>query len=95
MDLHQGKVKQIVGSSLSTNLANLITNFISDQSAALGAVKTFPNGLQVGEGISLKNAQYWIEQGAPNIIVTSCLFNKDGQFDLSKLQKLVRFNRER
>ena len=31
----------------------------------------------------------WIEQGASHIIVTSCLFNKDAQFVLSKLQDLV------
>ena len=35
IDLHQGKVKQIVGSTLSNNSSkNLITNFISEQSAA-------------------------------------------------------------
>ncbi len=116
IDLHQGKVKQIVGNSLTTNQADLKTNFISDRSAAnfaelyakdnlkgghlimlgagneeaaLGALKVFPNGLQVGGGISLENAQYWIEQGASHVIVTSCLFKKTGQFDLPKLKKLV------
>ena len=116
IDLHQGKVKQIVGNSLTRNQADLKTNFISDQSAkdfaklyandnltgghlimlgsgnesaALEAVKAFPNGLQVGGGISQENAQHWIEQGASHVIVTSCLFKSDGQFDLSKLQSLV------
>ena len=79
IDLHQGTVKQIVGTSLTRNRADLKTNFISDQSsadfakiyakdglkgghlimlglgnksAALRALKAFPNGLQVGDGIS-------------------------------------------
>ena len=34
IDLHQGKVKQIVGSSLTIDQAELKTNFISDRSAA-------------------------------------------------------------
>ena len=116
IDLHQGKVKQIVGNSLTSNQADLKTNFISDQSAtdfaklyandnltgghlimlgsgnesaALGAVKAFPNGLQVGGGISQENAQHWIEQGASHVIVTSCLFKKNGKFELSKLQELA------
>ena len=37
----------------------------------------------------LHNAKEWIEQGASHIIVTSCLFDKDAQFVLSKLQDLV------
>lgn len=116
IDLHQGKVKQIVGNSLTVNQADLKTNFISDQSAtdfaklyakdnlkgghlimlgtnnevaALEALKAFPNGLQVGGGIAHDNAQYWIGQGASHVIVTSCLFKKNGQFELSKLEKLV------
>ena len=34
IDLHQGKVKQIVGNSLTKDQDNLKTNFISDRSAA-------------------------------------------------------------
>ena len=116
IDLHQGKVKQIVGGSLTKDNAELKTNFTSDRPAAefaklyakdgltgghlimlgpenevaaLKAIQAFPNGLQVGGGISLDNAKMWIEQGASHIIVTSCLFNKDAQFVLSKLQDLV------
>ena len=116
IDLHQGKVKQIVGGSLTKDRTELKTNFTSDRSAeefaklyakdelsgghlimlglgnkvaALKAIQAFPNGLQVGGGISLDNAAEWIEQGASHVIVTSCLFNKDAQFVLSKLQDLV------
>ena len=116
IDLHQGKVKQIVGDSLNKDQTKLKTNFSSDRSAAefaelyardeligghlimLGpgnkvaaqeALQAFPYGLQIGGGISLENAAEWIERGASHVIVTSCLFNKDAQFVLPKLQDLV------
>ena len=116
IDLHQGKVKQIVGGSLTKDQTELKTNFTSDRSAAefaklyakdeltgghlimlgpgnkvaaLEAIQAYPQGLQVGGGISLENAAEWIEQGASHVIITSCLFNKDAQFVLSKLQDLV------
>ena len=116
IDLHQGTVKQIVGTSLTRNQADLKTNFISDQSAedfaklyakdglkgghlimlgpgskevALKAIQAYPKGLQVGGGISLDNASEWIEQGASHVIVTSCLFDEDGQFVLTRLKELV------
>src|SRR5262245_59085747 len=34
IDLHEGKVKQIVGGTLSDNAAQLRTNFVADHSAA-------------------------------------------------------------
>ena len=116
IDLHQGKVKQIVGDSLNEDQTKLKTNFASDRSAAefaelyardeligghlimLGpgnkvaaqeALQAFPYGLQIGGGIFLENAAEWIERGASHVIVTSCLFNKDAQFVLPKLQDLV------
>ncbi len=116
IDLHQGKVKQIVGGSLTKDQAELKTNFASDRTAAefaklyakdglmgghlimlgpenkvaaLEAIQAYPKGLQVGGGISIDNAKMWIEQGASHVIVTSCLFNEDEQFALSKLQDLV------
>ena len=117
IDLHQGKVKQIVGDSLTINKADLKTNFISKRSAedfaklyakdklsgghiimlgpdnkaaAIEAIQSYPKGFQLGGGISHENAMEWIEEGASHIIVTSCLFNNDGQFVLAKLQDLVR-----
>ena len=116
IDLHQGKVKQIVGSSFTNDQDKLKTNFSSDRPAsefaklyaedgltgghlimlgsennmaALDAIQAFPNGLQVGGGISIYNAKMWIEQGASHVIVTSYLFNKDAVFILSKLKDLV------
>lgn len=116
IDLHQGKVKQIVGSSLTNDESELKTNFISDHSAAdfaklyakdqlvgghlimlgpenkiaaLEAIHSYPNGLQVGGGISLDNAAEWIEQGASHVIVTSCLF-ENAQFVLPKLENLAK-----
>lgn len=35
--------------------------------AAKEAVSTWPNGLQVAGGITDKNAQYWIDQGAEKV----------------------------
>lgn len=37
--------------------------------AALEAVKTWPGGLQVAGGITDKNAQYWIDQGAEKVSI--------------------------
>ena len=117
IDLHQGKVKQIVGGSLTKDQSELKTNYISDrpaaefaklyakdglsgghlimlgpenEEAAIEAIQAFHNGLQVGGGISLGNAKKWINQGASHVIVTSCLFNEDAKFELSKLQNLVK-----
>jgi phosphoribosylformimino-5-aminoimidazole carboxamide ribotide isomerase len=116
IDLHQGRVKQIVGKSLTEDKTELKTNFVSDQSAAdfaklyakdrlkgghlimlgpgnetvaIEAMQAFSNGLQVGGGISQDNASEWIKHGASHVIVTSCLFNKKGQFKLSRLKELV------
>ena len=117
IDLHSGKVKQIVGSSLTENVSDLIVNFSSDRSAsdfaklyredslsgghvimlgpgneaaAVSALQAFPNGLQVGGGITDKNAIFWLEQGASHVIVTSCIFDEKGQLKREKLKELVR-----
>lgn len=114
IDLHQGKVKQIVGGSLSDSGAQ--TNFISDHKAdhyaylykehtltgghviALGpnneaaaklALSTWPKGMQFGGGVTLDNAQSWLDAGASQVIVTSYLF-EDDQFSWSKLEALVK-----
>lgn len=115
IDLHEGKVKQIVGSSLTGVECELMTNFISDQppsyyadmycqdgllgghliqlgpgnrDAALGALKAYPGGLQVGGGICLVNAVDWLEAGASHVIVTSHLFDEDGRFQWERLEAL-------
>jgi phosphoribosylformimino-5-aminoimidazole carboxamide ribotide isomerase len=116
IDLHDGMVKQIVGSSLSDSGQGLKTNFISDRDAAwyaelyqrdgltgghvilLGkgneeaaksALAAYPNGLQVGGGIRPCNAQEYLQQGASHVIVTSYLFETDGTFSETRLQKMV------
>jgi phosphoribosylformimino-5-aminoimidazole carboxamide ribotide isomerase len=117
IDLHQGKVKQIVGSTLSdTAPGNLITNFETDLSpehfatlykndrlygghvimlgadagnkaAAVQAIHAFPQGLQVGGGITPDNAAGFLEQGASHVIVTSCIF-KEGKIKWENLDVL-------
>ena len=43
--------------------------------------------MQIGGGINLENAKYWLENGAQKVIVTSFLF-PDGKFNLDRLSKL-------
>lgn len=114
IDLHQGKVKQIVGSSFSNEETGLQTNFATDrpsswfaelycrdslfgghvimighgnEDAACLALRTFPDGLQVGGGITPNNAFDFLEAGASHIIVTSWLFDGD-QLNFEKLKAL-------
>lgn len=115
IDLHNGKVKQIVGSTLSdSDSANLRTNFSSqlssahyarmyrkdnllgghvimlgpsNEEAATEALKAWPGGLQIGGGITVDNAELWLEQGASHVIITSYVFH-DGQLDKKRLDRL-------
>src|SRR5271170_6331872 len=115
IDLHEGKVKQIVGGTLDAS-EDLRTNFVSTQPAAwfaelykrdgltgghvimLGAgnekearsaLKTFPDGLQIGGGINSANARDWLEAGASHVIVTSWVF-REGRVDWERLGELVK-----
>lgn len=117
IDIHQGKVKQIVGSTLSDNPANVIENFVAEKPAsyfaklyksnllvgghvimldneeqtkqqALEALKEYPDGFQIGGGITDENAKYWLEKGASHVIVTSFVF-KNGTINLENLETLV------
>ncbi|KAI9312118.1 hypothetical protein BX666DRAFT_1988965 [Dichotomocladium elegans] len=123
IDLHHGKVKQIVGGSLSDNAPeDLKTNFVSTESpayyaelykkhnvtrchviklgpnndaAAKEALAAWPNGLQVGGGITSDNAQAWLDNGASKVIVTSYLF-PDARFSKERLVDLCnRVGKER
>jgi phosphoribosylformimino-5-aminoimidazole carboxamide ribotide isomerase len=116
IDLHEGKVKQIVGGTLEDEPGCLRTNFVSDRSAAwfaelyrcdsltgghvimLGpgnetearaALVAYPEGLQVGGGISTSNARAWLDAGASHVIVTSWVF-RDGRLDSGRLNELVK-----
>lgn len=122
IDIHNGKVKQIVGGSLSDsgNLAK--ENFVSGQDAAFYAglyrdagiqgghiillnavdsefykatkeqaflaLRTYPQGLQVGGGITPGNAGEYLEAGASHVIVTSYVF-RDGKIHYDRLEELV------
>ena len=55
--------------------------------AARAALAAYPNGMQVGGGISCQNANEWIDAGASHVIVTSWLFDR-GDADRSRLQQL-------
>lgn len=122
IDIHNGKVKQIVGGSLKDEGNQAITNFASELDAdfyaekykadgikgghiillnsktseyyeatkaqAMLALRTYPNGLQIGGGITAENAAEYIEAGASHVIVTSYVF-KDGEIHWGNLQKLV------
>lgn len=116
IDIHGGRVKQIVGSTLNDqNAASLQTNFSSDhppsyyaemyrrddltgghiimlgpgnEEAALDALAVWPNGLQLGGGITAANARVWLDRGAAAVIVTSYVF-RDGKIHEERLRELV------
>ena len=122
IDIHNGKVKQIVGSSLKDAGNQAEENFVSELGAAdyakmyqadgikgghiillnavdseyyeatkqqaLDALHAYPEGLQIGGGITAENAPYYIEEGASHVIVTSYVF-KDGKINYENLNKLV------
>ena len=115
IDLHDGRVKQIVGGSIDDSQPDsLQTNFVSDKppawfaqlyrrdelcgghviklgqgndDAAREALAAWPNGLQVGGGVTADNAAEWIDAGASHVIVTSCLFREE-QLDEDRLKRL-------
>ncbi|KAK9456363.1 hypothetical protein V1511DRAFT_497309 [Dipodascopsis uninucleata] len=118
IDIHAGKVKQIVGGTLSESDEDgreLKTNFIADlpsehfaqlykdnnvigahiiklgpncDDAAIAALRTWKDALQIGGGITTENAKSWIDKGANKVIVTSYLF-PDAKFNLKRLESLV------
>ena len=55
---------------------------------ALNALRAYPKGLQVGGGITPKNAMEYLQAGATHVIVTSYVFY-DGRIDYERLKKLV------
>ncbi len=114
IDLHHGKVKQIVGSTLADG-QEPETNFISEHTptwfaqryradeltgghviklgsgneiAAREALAAWPDGLQIGGGITAENAPKWLEAGAAQVIVTSYIF-QHGRIDEARLAQLV------
>ncbi len=115
IDLHDGKVKQIVGATLTDSDNSAAVNFESslspsyysnlykkdnlrgghviklgpnNESAAREALGSWPNGMQIGGGITAENAIQWIDAGASHVIVTSYVF-KDGKINFENLQRLL------
>ena len=60
-----------------------------NESAALQALRGYPNGLQLGGGVTVENAGSYLEEGASHVIVTSLLFDSAGHFKEAILEKLV------
>jgi phosphoribosylformimino-5-aminoimidazole carboxamide ribotide isomerase len=116
IDLHHGKVKQIVGGTLRDGDAGPQVNYVSDhdaawyarkyrddalhgghviclgpgnEEAARSALAAWPSGLQIGGGIHAANAAAWVEAGASHVIVTSALFDENGNFLPAQLDALI------
>lgn len=129
IDIHNGQVKQIVGSSLKDSENAAKENFVSRQDGAyygnmyrndglygghviilnpvgspyyeaskqqaIHAVHAFAGGMQVGGGITDKNAVEFLGEGASHVIVTSFVF-KDGQINYDNLNRISKIvGRER
>ena len=56
--------------------------------AAREALAAWPNGLQVGGGITAENAFEWLDAVAAQVIVTSYIFH-NGEIDETRLNKLT------
>ena len=54
----------------------------------LAALQTYPNGLQIGGGVTSKNALKYIQAGASHVIVTSYVF-RNGTIDLDRLNEMI------
>lgn len=121
IDIHNGKVKQIVGGSLTDRGNQAEENFVSEQDStyyarlyqerglkgghiiqlnspdseyyaktkaqALAALRSYPQGLQAGGGITPQNAEEYLDAGASHVIVTSYVF-RDGEVDWERLEQL-------
>ncbi|KAF7721791.1 Enzyme that catalyzes the fourth step in the histidine pathway [Apophysomyces ossiformis] len=59
----------------------------NNDDAAKEALAAWPQGLQVGGGITADNASDWLALGASKVIVTSYLF-PDARFSLERLQTI-------
>ena len=122
IDIHNGKVKQIVGGSLLDKGNQAVDNYVSEQDASFYgslyrdsqlrgghiiilnpagsqyydedvrqaqlALQAFPNGLQIGGGITADNAKLFLKKGATHVIVTSYVF-QDGEIQMERLHKLA------
>lgn len=61
----------------------------ADVAQAREALEAYPGGMQLGGGIQLDNAEFFLDLGASHVIVTSFVF-RDGMVDYSRLESLSR-----
>lgn len=121
IDIHNGHVVQIVGSSLRDENDSAQNNFVAEKDSAyyanlykehglsgghiiilngkdseyyeatkaeaVKALQTYKGGMQIGGGITDKNAEEYILAGASHIIVTSYVFS-DGKICYNNLNRL-------
>ena len=59
-----------------------------NEAAAAEALAAYPEGLQIGGGITADNAALWLERGAGSVIVTSYVFS-DGRIHYDRLRAMV------
>lgn len=59
-----------------------------NRAAAISALSAWPDGLQLGGGVTVMNAESWMAAGAGKLIVTSWLFDERNRFDLSRLKAI-------
>jgi phosphoribosylformimino-5-aminoimidazole carboxamide ribotide isomerase len=66
-----------------------------NEAAALEALQAYPGGMQIGGGIQIDNAAYYLANGASRVIVTSWIF-REGKIEWDRLKQLVgKIGRER
>jgi phosphoribosylformimino-5-aminoimidazole carboxamide ribotide isomerase len=58
-----------------------------NETPAREALAAYPDGLQIGGGITADNAASWLDAGASHVIVTSWLF-QNGRLDFDRLERL-------
>ena len=96
IDIHNGKVKQIVGGTLKDQNDQAAENFVSEQDAPFYAQLYKTHGISGGHIILLnaRDSSYYeatnefLMAGASHVIVTSYVF-RDGKVDYGRLEKLV------
>ncbi len=60
-----------------------------NEEAAIRALAAWPGGLQLGGGINIDNAAFWLDKGAAALIVTSYVF-RAGKINEERLHSLVK-----
>ena len=88
IDIHNGIVKQIVGSSLKDENDQASENYVANRDASWFAKRYKQDGLQAGGGITPDNAFDFLRAGASHVIVTSYVFS-DGCIQYDRLKKMT------